>query len=518
MKKSLVAAVCTTLAVGTALPAFALTSEITGFLRQKGIVADVQLEGNSNKRPDWLVDQRLRAKWTAKVNDYLSFVYFGEVDFSFGDGTANSAAQPVGRNTGGGQDGDATSLETKNLYLVAKIPNTPLTITSGLQGFADNWELVLTGFDMAGIRADATNLGNVANVTLGWFKLAEGEAAEPSLGGQFRNEDDVNLWTLRAALKPMGALKLGADAYYLQNQDPAAVAHVANGLETPGGREDLWFVGPSFSYKAGRLDISGWAFYEFGKRSQAVLDAAGVAQDVDVSAWVASAKVATSGKNWGVGARAIFYSADDDASDKDQTFIRNPMGQVINQRGAASALLPNPVFGGEGLNLLLGDGTSATGYVPGATAPHAGNGIAIQSATQGFGLIGLVVNGVYTPPTMPALYVKGAVGYFQALEEDRNLNNTNLANAPDLIKDHDGKVIGTEVSVRVGYKIAKNLDVSVSGAQAWLGDFFNKTATNRISAVGTTPAVPGTSSSLFGATKVDPDNPFIAYWLTTLTF
>jgi hypothetical protein len=91
--------------------------------------------------------------------------------------------------------------------------------------------------------------------------------------------------------------------------------------------------------------------------------------------------------------------------------------------------------------------------------------------------------------------VKAAVGYFRTVEDEIKASDT-------VTVRREGKNLGTEVALRVGYGYAKHFDLSLNGAYAFLGDYYAKTASRARS------ATPYYSSR---AGDEDPDNPYVAY-------
>ena len=475
MKRFLRTALVGTLALGLAAPAFAKDHEISGFFRVRGIMADLSL--NKEAKPDKLMDQRFRAQWRMALNEYVAVVYFGEVDFQWGD--ASYSGNP-GRNDGGAIGGDTVNLETKQLYADIKIPETPVAARLGLQGFADNWDWTLFLADMAGAKVTAANLGGMADVTLGWFKLLEGETNNNGAGGSTL-EDDVDLYALQVALKPMDALRTGVDFYWINNN---GVPANAAGVSFSSDNEDLYYVGLNASYKLAPVTLSGWFFYNFGTMNGAAPDGG----DMDISAWATSVKADFSIAGAQAGIRGLYFSGDDDLTDSDMNNIRQPF------QGVAAEALP---FGRDGLMILTADLMQMT--YPGPRRQLAGFAMA-DGAWSEAGLWGFIANASYTPPALKNMYVKGAAGWFRVVEDE--ITRFNDEGEVETLKK-EGKNIGTELAARVGYKIANGaVDLSLNGAYAWLGDFYDNTATN----VKT------------DKTRVDPDNPYLVYAMLNIPF
>ncbi len=467
MKRKLVTALCGTLALAMAVPAFAKDHKISGFYRVKFMMYD--MAAGKDLDPATFIDQRFRAKWTMGLNEYVSVTYFGEIDFTYGDYSyampklkydVNNDGEDEGwktstRNAGGALGGDTVNLETKNLYLDVKIPDTPVSARIGLQGYADHFDFILFAADMAGVKISGKFNGVSANV--GYFKWQE---------GVLQDDDDITLTAVQLAASPVDNLKIGADIYWLNLQDPWNGNNVALTADrrfqidgyTPRG--DVYYLGVSGSYKLPMVSLSGWFLYETGTFNSATASG----DDVDLSAFAASIKAKAKLAGVNVGAQFIYASSDDDSGDTDINYIWTPA-----QFADAFPL------GKAGLMILLPD-LYTTSYPLKATTPNLAalgsvNGLAADYGLYGgYGLWGIVLTGAYTPPAMKKMYVKGAFGYLAALEDDRTPNTAR--------SDREGKNYGTELAVRVGYKVAEFVDVSLNGAYAWLGDFFDKTVNN----------------------------------------
>jgi len=432
MKKILLTVVCLCIAL-PAVPSFAIDSDVSGFLRARFMMNNYQ-KSQTDRDPDTLVDQRARVKWSAKVDEYLTFVYYGEVDFIYGD-----QAYATSRNKGGGASADSVNLETKNLYVEAKIPETPVTATIGLQGYTDHNDFVLLLGDVAGVRIGAATdqvRGNIA-----WFKLSE---------GVHNNEDDATLWALQVVYDPMKELSLVGDLYYanMQGSTPSGAA-----FDTT--KEDLYFATVRATYKMDMATIEGWLLYTGGT----IDDAAPDGSDVDVSGFAGAANA-----NFSVaGAKAtiytMFFSSDDDDTNKDKDSIEIPW--ATNAPVGMSVPFPKA-----GMMMMMAD--------PFGTTIHTGYGHAMADAAYNdYGLWAITAKVAYSPPEMKNLYGSLAAGYFTALEDQ--------IQGRDSVKK-GGKDLGVETVARVGYKFGK-LDLSLNAGYVFLGSFYDKTAVDSNGAV-----------------------------------
>lgn len=519
MKKKIVLAL-STLALASALPAAAATTiTADGWLRDRGIMAN--LTKGKDQDPDLLVDQRFRLRFTFSPTEYIKVVYFGEIDLQWGD-----ASYATARNQGGGLGGDTVNFETKNLYAEVKFPNTPLTVTAGLQGLGDNWDGSFIGMDGTALKFNIKS--GISTVDVYWSKFYEGNRLNPQTNktstdgddgsnaglGSSRADDDADLYAANIQLKPTDRFKVGADLYYYRNQGSFAGANLnewwaskvwVDGSNlttgTGGGSQfisvedtSLYYVGLNAAYTLPFLSVSGWGSYNFGTlklnrwdRTAPTPPATAVTaatrtgeEDVKVRGVAASAKVQTTFAGATIGLRGIYYSA------------------AGTDPGKSSAQLvpwgpgePLP-FAGEGLILMLGDALVCTYGAPPAMAMQ-------DAAWAGFGLVGGVLSTSYVPPADPNFYVKASGGMF------RSRSSSVFGN------DRKGKILGTEVAARLGYKFMGSVDVSVNAATAWLGDFYDET-------VSVTPGATKGTAGTYGHGKDDPDRPYIAYLAMNVPF
>ncbi|MDW7709518.1 MAG: hypothetical protein SCH98_03520 [Deferrisomatales bacterium] len=424
MKRLLRTALVGTLALGLAAPAFA-DHEIGGYFRTQFIMASQGVSAGwgapvvpgaglvtKDEKPDKMVDNRLRIRWQNNINEYVSIVWFGEIDTPWGQPSKGAIG------SGGRQGMDGVNVETKHAYADVKIPDTPVSFRVGGQGWGGAFNGVVMNDDMMGVRANVKL--DMVSTTLFWAKLLEND--------RFR-EDDKDLYSVQVGLTPIKGLKITPELTWIRDQ--------------PGDRDDF-FAGIELAHKIANIDVSGWFLYNWGT------DESGPA-DVDTQAFAASAKVATQIAGVKASLRLMYFSNDDDA--KDDKSI-NPGGRD----GGAAFSNGGFEFFDEYLQIFLTD-IYYNNWIGGRRA-------LLDAAYSGFGLFGAVAGGTYVPPAVKALTLRGAVGYFMALDDERN----DSAAAAD---NREGTSLGTEISVSVGYKIAGNAELNLRGAYALLGDFYD---------------------------------------------
>jgi hypothetical protein len=383
-------------------------------------------EGDAAK-PDTVVDNRLRARWQNNINEYVTVVWFGEVDAVWGKGskgiTVGGTDYSVGN--GGKQGADGVNVETKNAFLDVKFPGTPVSTRIGIQAFGDETlRGVVMNDDAAGITFSMKT--EKISATAGWVKLLENNN---------KLEDDSDAYGVRVGITPVPGLVLSPELYYFDNKGTYSM------LGETFSDTAVIFAGLGASYKVSNFDLSGAFLFQSGET-----DVVGADNNIDISAWAATVKAAADFSGFKVGARAFFFPESSD--DEDITFFTPPN----NNNGAFE-------FYDEGLGIFLADAF----YMNTA----AGRLALTDAAYAGYGLMGLAVNCAYTLPSMKALTIKGAVGMFSAMDEE-----------PDLVAEREDTYLGTELALSVGYKVAEKAEFILRGNYAMLGDFYDNTTTD----------------------------------------
>lgn len=454
MKRTIIGALCLALLCAMAAPAFALETKLSGFYNVRGITDNIAARNNyigelvNNAKDESLVDQRLRLKLNAKVNEYLSFVYYTEVDMQFGDEQYSNS----GRNDGGGIGSDTTNLETKHLYIDVKTPDMNSSFRLGMQGVEDHYDYSFFAADMAGITYN-TSVNDV-DLSAGWYKLGE---------GGFQTADDITLWALQTTLVDSENFKLGADYYYYQNQgagpaggglkaqqyasffgtaDIDAVDAFNSGTNTWSGTRgemNLHYFGGHTEYRLENVVLTGWINVNTGSVDDLTIN--GSLTDVDVQGYAASVKAGTNIGHLKLNLRGTYFSGDDDLSDGEADFIVNPLATESFAFATDGFMIFTPD--------VNWDSVGQYGFAM------------VDAAWAGYGLAAVNLTASYKPTH--ASYVSGGIGYFSSLEDTTN----------DDRQDRNGTGLGTEIFLRAGFKMAENLDLSLNGAYAWLGDFYD---------------------------------------------
>jgi hypothetical protein len=505
MRKGFLIVLAVVLVAALAAPAMAGT-DINGFYRAKAYMSNFKTASSAtggnpiiakDAPTDAFVEQRLRLKFTMGEENVKAVVFF-EIDYSaWGDaagmtkndgawGTGNTVTggatgtpsgsnnnfvpgTGAGRNTGGALGADRINLETKNVYLWFKLPNTPLDFTVGMQNQTDAYAGLLWGAaDMAGIFMN----GKIEPVTftLGWAKLYENYTAKT---------DDLTLYVASAKFAPTKDLKVGGHFYYLQDDtqndsgistinpvgnlptDPQLPAPLGGTFAAVGfNKKQIYTLGTDVTFNAGPATISGFALYQWGKRDY--LNNTATLTDVDISGYALDARVDA---NLGPGKgffEALYISGGDNTTEKYKSIV------TLSDFNASPG--GNSAFGRTDMQILLfnNDDINMSQAMVG-TAGVPANGGNTSPGNAGRGIWHLAAG--YTMPLGAKLTSKVGLGYLSAtelLKADKAGGSTGAT----LATTRKGEGMGTEINANVNYNIMKGLDFGLYGAYVWLGDFY----------------------------------------------
>ncbi len=440
MSKSVRILIALAAVVAMATPALAEFT-LGGYFRTQGYLQNIRtvnagggLAGQDDSDTMSVIDQRFRAKLGYTLNDYVSFVYYGEVDTTWGSAGkafAKDSAGDTHSHGGGGMVGaDGVNIETKNIFVDFKIPDANSNLRLGIQGIKDSFDGVVFFNDMAAI--NLSGKVGVLDYSLIYSKWSEGDDA-------FK-WDDTDFYGVDVSHKYGDYAKAGVAVYYYDNNSDngfgATTDFAKNAMnEGPNLDAELWWAGLYGDYRFGNLGLQGWILYQDGE----VLNGT-TGKDVDSQAWAASVKGNMVVQNGDLGLRYIYFSPDDDKDDIDRFFLSHG----------------NYEFTGENLSIFLVDA-----FVNNVNK----NRFAIYDSVEGgYGLHGLVFSGNFKNLPMDAYAGFGAGAFFAA---DDN---------PDGAAKREGSTLGYEIAGKIGKKFADKFDVSLRGAYAILGDFYDKTA------------------------------------------
>lgn len=447
MRKGLIVLLAAILVVAFALPAMAEHSA-SGFIRSKGVVSNFENFGAGTTTPsvdaptNSYLETRARLLYKAGTED-AKFVYYGEFDLAWGDSAYNT-----GRNAGGGLESDSTNLETKNIYVEFKVPNTSWDFKVGVQNQSDSYAGTFLGVaDMAGIFANFKY--EPVNFRIGYAKFWENSVAKA---------DDIDLYMVEAKFVPMNDVKLGLNLYFLNDMGagskgpttPSASAggddvagfggRGAAGAFTPSEASGydtfrLYMPGFDVSFKAGPATVSGWFFYQFGTYEYATSGSS----DVDVGAFAADIRA---DMNLGPGkffVEGIYVSGDDDPNDSDYESIVT----------ASNYQLAGSFFYRADMQILLPNGDDI----------NSSRALAYEVSNGGAGMWVLAAG--YSQKFNDKTSGKIGVGYQSAVEKR---TGTIFADDTDM---------AIEVNANVNYNISKGLDFGLYGAYAFLGSAYD---------------------------------------------
>ncbi|MGZ8441191.1 MAG: hypothetical protein ACXWXD_10520, partial [Candidatus Deferrimicrobiaceae bacterium] len=307
MRKGFLILLAVALVAAMAAPTMAGT-DINGFYRAKAYTSNYKnyTTGNyvnatppDNVSTNDYVEQRLRLKFSMGEEN-VKAVLFLEQDMMFGDSSGQSGT----RNAGGAIQGDSINLETKNIYLWFKVPNTGFDFTVGLQSVTDPYRgIFFGGADMAG--GLATVKFEPVSFRFGGFTPWERDTNQ---------SDDTELFIAEARISPVKELGIGLNFYFIRDAADTIGTTVGGvvasgelstsnnvaqmfrgGVQVVPGVTKIYMPGVNFDFNAGVAKISGFAFMQFGDR---VYDSgapktkfSGYAADLRVDANAGPAKV-----------------------------------------------------------------------------------------------------------------------------------------------------------------------------------------------------------------------------------
>ena len=453
------------LALGLATPAMA-EFKLNGYYRLMGYNSEVRSDAAANiltgtgnaaftdNQADeegesrQFIDQRLRLKATYTLNDNVAVVWFGEIDTIWG-------------TAGGALGADNVNVETKNAYLDLKSGDTSAIL--GVQGIADSYQGVLYNDDMAGVSA-THKIGNTT-LNLVYAKLWEDNRSD---------DDDADLYSVGVKQKISDTVKLGADLFYMDINDaqnvydttvasylPAAITGFQpNANPIPWNDQvaaEAWAIGVNADATFGNFNVNGFAIYEdlsveFDRTAALFANAVYGDDNVDGSAWLATAKGTMKIDGGDVGLRVLYISPNDDSDAADQ-WIGN-LGEYE--------------FPGENLMQFMVDA-----YV----CNYGKESYAWQdSVDQGYGLLAFVASGNHKLPS--DMYLKWGAGYFLAADDEAKGSTGIYGDNNEFVGDTrgGGDTLGYELAVRFGKKYFEKVDVSVNASYAGYGDFYDNTA------------------------------------------
>ncbi len=464
MRKGLFVLLTAVLAVAIAMPAMAdlipTNVKISGFYRSKAWLSNFHDGGGGpslrvaeEEQSNSFVEQRARIKF-AFGSENVQAVWQFESDMLWGD-----TSGALGRNQGGAAGADSIQLETKNVYVWFKVPDTSVNVSVGLQGIGDSYAgLLFSGgaFDAAGIVVK----GKLEPVTyrVAWAKMYG------DIPNDTHQSNDTDLYIAEAKFAPTKTAQVGANFYFLKDGSGKLAA---NGTTDSGPKLDpfngggpianaklnLFIPGVTLNLKTGPASISAFAFYQFG-----TLESTVGAPDVDVRAYGVDVRGDLKAGPGNVFIEGIYLSGGDDPNAKYEAPIT--MGDF---QAAGVATGPGGMSGFSRTRMwillptwdLINVSQCLIGCSGGEYGDSLGNG--------GRGIWHVAAG--YTQKVTEKTKIEANVGYLSA---------TKLYAVGDEFRDKD---FGTEVNAGLHYNIMKGLDAGLFGAYVFLGDFVKDDAT-----------------------------------------
>jgi hypothetical protein len=441
MRKGWIVLLAGFLVAAFALPAAAQV-DLKGFVRTKAWVSNWADYGAGYIVPvddpatNAYVETRGRLLFQAG-NENVRATAFFEIDFMWGD-----AAYGVTRNQGGGLMADHINLETKQVNVWFRIPDTTVEATVGLLSFTDAYAGVFAGIaDTAGVVARGRF--GPTDLRLGWMKFWENAVGAA---------DDVDLYVLEAKLDPVPDVKLGLNLYFLNDMSggafPASGVTAALPAEiTAAGYRSLrvWMPGVDVAFQAGPASLSAFAFYQWG-------EAEGGIQDVDVRGFAADVRAELDAGPGRLFVEGLYVSGDSNPND-------NKHKGIIT---ASHYNLQGSFFFRTDTQTLLVNIDDLNTF----------RALSLDVANGGAGLIHLAAG--YTQTFTDKVRGKVGLAHSRAAEKRPRDGQRNLAaQAHNFANKSD---MATEINANVNYNITKGLDFGVYGAYAFLHGAYDLTA------------------------------------------
>lgn len=488
MRKGWLVLLSVALVVALAVPASA-EFKLNGFYRVRPTMSNFQGAGNSSFNlpgaPSSGVSlSKDSTEGTADTNTTRAFtemrnrlrfeigdenvkgVTFLEIDGNFGD-----IGGRVGRNQGFAQNGDSINIETKNVFLWFKIPDTTLTFTVGLQGYTDEFAGLLFGAsDQAGVVVNYKY--EPVTFRLTWFKLrdsiAEGDAASTTISPTGSTTSFFQMWKGNNP-GDRDADYYAVDAKFAPAKDVAATLHFGyirdsggeNGIIDPGntlntfaaqpteasGYDYLqsYYAGANATFKVAPATLSAFFLYNFGKFKHA--DPGD--PDIKIKGYAARLRGDLALGPGNAFLEGLYVSGDDNPTDDKYKSIVT---------GSDYAALTS-YYGAPDLLILF----------PNLDMINSACALVLNPNNSGRGL--MLLAGGYSQKFTDKVTGKLGLGYLAA-DKKRPSSPT----ATDAAK---GKGMATEVNANVNYNISKGLDFGLYGAYAFLGKYYDRTSPDK---------------------------------------
>lgn len=401
--------------------------------------------GVETDRARSFTEMRNRLRFEVSAENVKGVTFF-EIDGNFGD-----LGGRVGRNQGFASNGDSINIETKNAFVWFKMPNLPLEFTVGLQGYLDEFGGLLFGWsDQAGVVANykADSVG----LRFTWLKLrddisfaaagtTQNNWATSNPGGK-----EADYYALDAKVNPSKDVQatLHVGAIYDRGTGPGTFASLPTEATALGTYTRLasYYVGANATFKFAPATLHGGFLYNFGTISRTEPTAL---TDIDIGGY--AVRLRADG-NVGPGKaflEGLYVSGDDNNGDTKYKSIVT---------GSDYAALTSFYFSPD-LTILF----------PNIDMINSATALVLNPNNSGRGLWLLAAG--YSQKFTDRISAKVGAGYLAADKKRKSSATT----------EAKGTGMGTELNGNVNVNIAKGLDFGVYGAYAFLGNFYDRAAT-----------------------------------------
>ncbi len=387
-----------------------------------------------------------------------------EIDWTWGD-----ASYGVGGNFGSAFSADQVNLQTQNIELEL-IPKKHWAINLGLQRLFDTpynpyrtffETMTLTGYRLAYWGSDAVGISIRHDNDFNRFKAGYYQLYENNI----EQKDDVALWEMMYEQDITKTWRQGFSLWYVQDRasGEGGVSILGQGLNsllndyngvfrfnTIGSQKykaDLFWLGTFWSrnpeFKLGRFATSGFINANLGKVSlrnnskwKKLADVAGFAANLRLGYRYGQTR-------WDAIESDVIFSSADENGLSDGKYQGVITGNTWGSPGA--------IFISSGSYLLFPHGNVVNRYI--SLVPDLSN--------MGRGLIGGTLN--FKKAWIPnKLYTKTGLAVGSAFSAPTG----------------GGNLIGYEANVMVGYQAGVFMNLELTAARAWLGDFYESTQVN----------------------------------------
>ncbi len=443
-----IAAACG-LAVLASTPVMAMENEFHGAYRMKafatnfddGTVSQYDPAGEEKSAPtNNYVEQRVRLKYTAKLNDDFKLKTDFKIDSRWGSG-----AYDTKRKQGGEIGSDTVNLETRAAYFDFNLPVGGVNMKVGIQPWSDAYDGIFVDTQMAGALA-STSAGDLA-LSLGWFRLDD--AASTAFG-----HDPRDLFVLDGSYTVNKELNVGASYYLLRDQITRDTKYLAGDPRTIP-TETVHTLGVNSTAKLGVTTLNGYFLYQFGDLTEL-----GSGKEHNISAFAGGLN-ARAKLNSGTIKGSFLYASGDKDSGGSKAFrdVQDLDGGTESDYSSDMRMLRKDQFAG------------ASGKAIIASINNRDQGVIFASAG-------------YDTTLSDKVFAGANVGFALVAEENAN-KPVNLSTGTR----NSSNYLGTELNAAIGYKFNPNVTATLRGAYTVLGDYYKGVA-----AGGETPNNPYSTS------------------------